>query len=190
MLDLSSSLKYVSASSSVENLSQEDCNVTSNIHRLKDEDIKTLVSHMVQRNPSYRRSVKDYREDFESSGSFPEYFTGVLYDLFLKIHWEGHTPDDRLRIVCEQYGEILLHIADSVADTDDYMLVPFFSNLLADISIDLLKKQPLFSNQSTPGSQQAAEPRKSIYTPSFNPKINTKKPDVVMISFLKKNHIL
>lgn len=116
-----------------------------------DEDIKRLVAHMTQRDPKHRRSVREYREDFESSGSFPVYFSGYLYDLYLRIHWEGTTPDDRIRIIAEQFGDILLNLADTIADSSDYALTSFFQTVLEDVSVEWLKKQSLFSSNGPTG---------------------------------------
>ena len=66
---------------------------------------------MTQRAPKHRRSVKEYREEMESSCTFPAYFNGLLYDLFLKLHWNGSAPDDRVRIISESFGDILENIA-------------------------------------------------------------------------------
>lgn len=32
---------------------------------------------------------------------FPAYFDSCLYPLFLKIHWNGVTPDERVNIICQ-----------------------------------------------------------------------------------------
>jgi hypothetical protein len=32
---------------------------------------------------------------------FPAYFDSSLYPLFLKMHWNGITPDDRVNIFCQ-----------------------------------------------------------------------------------------
>ncbi len=33
--------------------------------------------------------------------TFPAYFDSSLYPLFLKMHWNGITPDDRVNIFCQ-----------------------------------------------------------------------------------------
>jgi hypothetical protein len=117
---------------------------------------------MTQRDPKHRRSVREYREDFESSGSFPAYFSGYMYDLYFRLHWEGTTPDDRIRIIAEQFGDILLHLADNIADSTDYALTTFFRTVLDDVSVDWLKKQTLFpSNGPTGLGTQASDKPKS-----------------------------
>jgi hypothetical protein len=89
-----------------------------------------VVIDMTQRDPTKRLSVSDYIdilsgklsfqnivEEFgncksflESSEStsnisgncpFPSHFDSYLYPLYLKMHWNGITPDDRISIVCE-----------------------------------------------------------------------------------------
>lgn len=32
---------------------------------------------------------------------FPGYFDAGLYPLFLKMHWNGVTPDDRVNLICQ-----------------------------------------------------------------------------------------
>lgn len=32
---------------------------------------------------------------------FPGYFDAGLYPLFLKMHWNGVTPDDRINLICQ-----------------------------------------------------------------------------------------
>lgn len=92
--------------------------------------LKQVVVHMTQRDPDKRLSVAEYREqleglkktsvsdvdtsqtnptnsksgnssDNEREAPFPAYFRDVLYPLFLKLHWEGICPDQRISIICE-----------------------------------------------------------------------------------------
>lgn len=56
---------------------------------------------MTQHSPSRRMPVKTYRLNLENEGVFPNYFGTTLYELFLRIHWRGATPDDRIGIICQ-----------------------------------------------------------------------------------------
>jgi hypothetical protein len=70
---------------------------------------------MTQRDPLRRLSVSDYLDVLQGkreltvaqteaadwSPSFPAYFDGFLYKLFLDLHWNGITPDARIYIICE-----------------------------------------------------------------------------------------
>lgn len=73
--------------------------------RVGDLQLKEVVVHMTQRDPSKRRSVAEYRQQLENKGSsnapFPPYFNTALYPLFLRLHWEGTGPDQRIGILCE-----------------------------------------------------------------------------------------
>lgn len=33
--------------------------------------------------------------------AFPHYFNSFLYKLYLNLHWNGITPDDRINIICQ-----------------------------------------------------------------------------------------
>ena len=67
---------------------------------------------MTQKNPNSRLTVAEYSNILKGMTSlettehpvippFPTYFESCLYPLFLKLHWEGVTPDDRVWIVCQ-----------------------------------------------------------------------------------------
>jgi hypothetical protein len=36
-----------------------------------------------------------------NSSIFPAFFETSIYPLFLKMHWNGFTPDDRINIICQ-----------------------------------------------------------------------------------------
>lgn len=72
---------------------------------------------------------------------FPPFFDSFLYPLFLKMHWNGVTPDDRVNIVCEvrvsiliftvicrlqSYGDLIRSISGGFVD--DKIGIDFFSN--------------------------------------------------------------
>lgn len=37
---------------------------------------------------------------------FPAYFDSSLYPLFLKMHWNGVTPDERVNLICQVRAEL------------------------------------------------------------------------------------
>lgn len=39
--------------------------------------------------------------DVEEIAVLPDYFEQCLYPLYLRLHWSGVTPDDRIGILCE-----------------------------------------------------------------------------------------
>ena len=70
-----------------------------------DLRLREVVVHMTQRDPDKRRSVNEYRQQLENKGSpntpFPPFFNTALHPLFLRLHWEGTGPDQRIGILCE-----------------------------------------------------------------------------------------
>ena len=72
-----------------------------------DLQLRKVVVHMTQRDPDNRHSVLEYRKqlELENSGGhdapFPPFFNTALYPLFLRLHWEGTGPDQRIGILCE-----------------------------------------------------------------------------------------
>ena len=68
--------------------------------------LKKVIVHMTQRDAEKRLSVSEYRNQLEmkegeKEASFPAYFSASLYPLFLRLHWEGVGPDQRVAILCE-----------------------------------------------------------------------------------------
>lgn len=66
------------------------------------------ITLMTQHSASRRMPVKVYRTNLEAEKVFPKYFETTLYDLFLKIHWRGATPDDRIGIICQVLKKIII----------------------------------------------------------------------------------
>ena len=64
------------------------------IASISDADISKI-----DRKVSQRSNNSD--TDDEREAPFPAYFRDVLYPLFLKLHWEGTNPDQRVSIICE-----------------------------------------------------------------------------------------
>jgi hypothetical protein len=60
---------------------------------------------MTQKDPRKRLSASEYLKILmgRSGGSapLPQFLESSVYPLFLKLHWNGVTPDDRIKIVCE-----------------------------------------------------------------------------------------
>lgn len=112
---------------------------------------------MTQRDPEKRLRISEYLDILSGkcvvkpAGSkedvdhlrypFPSFFDSFLYPLFLKMHWNGVTPDDRVNIVCEvffyveicfnftchqSYSELIKSISGGVVD--DTVGADFFSN--------------------------------------------------------------
>ena len=97
------------------------------LSRISNVLVRNVVLDMTQRQPDSRLSVSDYLDILHgkkslsnctlqaplstatqspanttpSSMTCPSYFDGFLYPLFLKLHWNGVTPDLRINIICE-----------------------------------------------------------------------------------------
>lgn len=78
---------------------------------------------MTQKDPASRLSVTEYLDILQGKVSglsmaentiqaesaslpggldvFPPYFDTSLYPLFLKMHWNGATPDERVGLICQ-----------------------------------------------------------------------------------------
>lgn len=71
----------------------------------ENTELKKVVVHMTQRDPDKRLSVAEYRHQLEKGTGtetpFPPFFSNALYPLFLRLHWEGIGPDQRIAILCE-----------------------------------------------------------------------------------------
>eukprot|EP00595_Chromulina_sp_UTEXLB2642_P001080 CAMPEP_0196767414 /NCGR_PEP_ID=MMETSP1095-20130614/40796_1 /TAXON_ID=96789 ORGANISM="Chromulina nebulosa, Strain UTEXLB2642" /NCGR_SAMPLE_ID=MMETSP1095 /ASSEMBLY_ACC=CAM_ASM_000446 /LENGTH=413 /DNA_ID=CAMNT_0042135519 /DNA_START=62 /DNA_END=1300 /DNA_ORIENTATION=+ len=139
-----------------ERLDQDESPAKAGLLKITNKLIRKVVIDMTQRDPDVRLSVQQYRlllqggvsldnskNDTKSINTtmssdekkkptitaFPLYFETVLYPLFLKLHWKGSTPDDRIGIICESYGDIIESISD-IADEKGQM---FFSKTMLDI---------------------------------------------------------
>ena len=126
-MDLPQMLQYVSSSDFVR-LDSDDValpSVKSLLSRISNSKIREIILDMTQRQPDRRRSVSEYLDILQGKNQsqeaankepniasasssaigesccFPPYFDGFLYPLFLKLHWNGITPDLRIHIICE-----------------------------------------------------------------------------------------
>lgn len=93
---------------------------------------------MTQRDPSGRRSAAWNRCKLEEIGVFPSYFRN-MYSLFLNVHYNGTTPENRINIICQvliftndllmlqNYGDIMR----SVAGISDHEGALFFESSLS-----------------------------------------------------------
>ena len=135
----------------------------------------------------------------ESSGSFPPYFN-LLYELFLKIHWDGETPDDRVRIISENFGEILSNMTDEVAGDSDLRLTTFFASTLTDNYINESGKQLVLKSgpfaPSAKANADGPQPSNQKATSSFLSTVGEEKRTLKqlseecssLISFLEKHN--
>lgn len=132
LVDLPTLLQYISMCRRKKDgapntcLSDDDSPALTTLNRIKDPRIRKTISLMTQFDPSDRLSVFSYRHILEDKGVFPSFFGGVLYDLFVKLHWHGTNPDDWVNIICENYRVVM----DEVADCEDEEGSLFFTTAL------------------------------------------------------------
>jgi hypothetical protein len=95
------------------------------LQRIKNPLLRAIVVDMTQKDPERRLSASEYLnvlqgnveniseqtfgdlKDFKVDYFLPSYFDSCVYPLFLKLHWNGVTPDDRITIICEVSNTIL-----------------------------------------------------------------------------------
>jgi serine/threonine protein kinase len=104
--------------------------------RIRHPQLKTVIASMTRKDADKRLSASDYLKILQGKISveqlstetenvnspkakyvIPDFFESCIYPLFLKLHWNGVTPDDRVMIVCETFGDIVQHIC-GFKDTD------------------------------------------------------------------------
>ena len=121
------------AASGVERLDHVNSPAKSLLDRIANSRVRQVVTHMTQKDPRNRLTVTEYRKVLEGHRSltdertpgaaggiggavgrpadrtmpFPPYFSDVLYPMFLKLHWEGVGPDERIAIICRHYGDLM-----------------------------------------------------------------------------------
>eukprot|EP01035_Chromulina_nebulosa_P016923 gene16923-22414_t len=167
--NLSTSPSPQATTTPYERLDQDESPAKAGLLKITNKLIRKVIIDMTQRDPDVRLSVQQYRlllqggvssdnssNDTKSISTtipsdekkkpiytaFPLYFETVLYPLFLKLHWKGSTPDDRIGIICESYGDII----ESISDIKDAKGQMFFSSTMIDICISS-KDDNLFDKQ-------------------------------------------
>ena len=137
----------------IDRLDQPNSPAKSLLDRIGDVRVRQVVAHMTQKDPRGRLSVADYRRVLEGrrcledssdtstrhtreAAPFPAYFGDLLYPLFLKLHWEGVGPDERIAIICRQYGDLM----QSMTGDEDKAGSSFFSaeSVAAAVSVEAL----------------------------------------------------
>lgn len=107
------------------------------IMRISDPLLRSVLIHMTQKDASKRLTASQYlkilldqsdsSDPSESKAStLPSYLENSVYPLYLKLHWNGVTPDDRINIICESYAEII----SSITQTQDEEGVEFFNLMI------------------------------------------------------------
>jgi len=154
LLDLPSMLQYksccedptFSTTSPMTSLIHPDSPAVSALGRIKDARMQRVIGLMTQHNPNRRKNVGAYRSKLVECGVFPKYFETTLYDLFLQIHWDGKTPDDRISLICQNYSSIMSDIAEC-SDSEGEL---FFGSVLK----SLRSQQDISSDTCASGSKE------------------------------------
>lgn len=93
----------------------EDFPAKQLIMRIQDPLLRQVIIDMTQKDPSKRLSATDYLKILQGKSFlkdatineesklslFPNYFESCIYPLNMKLHWNGVTPDDRVKIISE-----------------------------------------------------------------------------------------
>mmetsp|Transcript_18410 Transcript_18410/g.59434 ORF Transcript_18410/g.59434 Transcript_18410/m.59434 type:complete len:764 (-) Transcript_18410:80-2371(-) len=126
------------------------------------------IAAMLARDPAKRGSAVDHRRKLEADGVLPREFSSFVYDFFVKVLLEAKTPDDRVALVCAEYGSIMREMA-GVDDPDG---AAFFKrrtkvgdddqNLLEDDECDV-------ENAASKGQPPAAAKKKKEVPSSATP---------------------
>ena len=113
VLDLPALLQYRSAGGA------DDTSTLAKLDKLDalsaGKEVKSLVSNMLQRDPTQRKDASDLLHRCETvvgeSGSplFPPSFSGFLFKFMVVLQRAVHTPDERIMFVCRHYGRIMRH---------------------------------------------------------------------------------
>lgn len=156
LLDLPGMVRYRAGSTAgMDRLDHEDSPARGCVNRIGSGLVRQVVVDMTQIDPMKRKSVEQYRRVFEgnldlvtgasashddSSSSnddchstvFPAYFRDSLYPLFMQLHWQGVTPDDRIGIICQNYSQLL----SSITGCAHGRSARFFSNAMSGIGLN------------------------------------------------------
>ena len=96
-----------------------------------------------------------------TTAPFPPYFASSLYPLFLKLHWTGVTPDDRVNLICQNYGELMRNITGRA----DARGVEFFTTACTTYGAPLHSAAfPPSSSSSTSSASIAAATQREALT--------------------------
>ena len=68
--------------------------------RLSASDYLRILSGNIEKVEETAQTTKENR-DHPRLIPIPSYFETCIYPLYLKLHWQGVTPDDRIIIICE-----------------------------------------------------------------------------------------
>jgi phosphoinositide-3-kinase regulatory subunit 4 len=149
LLDLPTMLSYIVAKDGVEpagSLDKHDSQAKSVLSRIHCAPLLDAIVHMTQRDPEQRLSVGEYlqallgKQDSDAKNIvltsdsaamppiFPSYFEHSLQPLFLRLHYEGVTPDRRVHILCSSYRDLIRDMVDK----DDSQGHETLQNVLSD----------------------------------------------------------
>ena len=67
--------------------------------------------------------------NIEGYFGFPPYFNSFLYKLYLNLHWNGITPDDRINIICQVNHHIVLE-SNLLNNLSELVLLLYHVNIL------------------------------------------------------------
>ncbi len=108
LMDLPDVLQYRAAGVTA---APDRLSVFQKLDKVDDVVVRKLVLHMLSRDPHERKTAQEYLTRMVNNETlFPRYFEDFLYPLMLKLQTSTTTPDERLELICANYGEAMKYL--------------------------------------------------------------------------------
>ncbi len=127
LMDLPDALQYRAGSTSPDRSS-----VLQKLDKVDDDAARNLILHMLSIDPHERKTAQEYlttsrmvNNTNEEETLFPSYFEDFLYPLMAKLQTSTTTPDERLELICDNYGAAMNYLVG----VDDEEGCNFFNNV-------------------------------------------------------------
>ncbi len=110
LMDLPDVLHYRSAGANAD-ASSDRQPVFQKLDKVSDLVVRKLILHMLSRDPHERKTAQEYLNRMvKNEALFPSYFEGFLYPFMSKLQTSTTTPDERLELICANYGEAMKYL--------------------------------------------------------------------------------
>ncbi len=108
LMDLPDVLQYRAAGATA---APDRPSVFQKLDKVDDIVVRKLVLHMLSRDPHERKTAQEYLTQMVNNETlFPRYFEDFLYPFMLKLQTSTTTPDERLELICANYGEAMKYL--------------------------------------------------------------------------------
>lgn len=84
---------------------------------LEPPQFRDVVSAMLSRHPENRGDATQHLNTLQEAGVLPPEFSAFVYEFFTRILLDAQSPDDRIMLVCANYGRAMREMA-GVRDDD------------------------------------------------------------------------